>query len=45
METCNVLFLNSSAELILHIFDLEEMFEKIENTCCWDKLQGPPIPL
>jgi len=45
METCNALFLNSNAKLILHIFNLEEMIEKSENTYCWDILQGPPIPL
>ncbi len=45
METYNNMYPNPNVEPFLHIFELEEMFEKNVNICCLDKLQGPPIPL
>jgi len=38
METYKNLYLNPNAEAIRHTFELEEMFEKNGNICCWDKL-------
>jgi hypothetical protein len=43
METCNVLFLNSNAKLILHIFDLEEMLEKSETLVVGIDYKGLPF--
>jgi hypothetical protein len=44
METYNNLYLNPNVKPILHIFELEEMFERVGTFVVWTNYKGLPPP-